>query len=196
MSVWIAGGKPGKLGPATGTSKTVLSGSRHGVSSSSGEEGIKAHREGAQEGGSTSGRVLWEAAEKAAEEGADGSPPIQLHRQFTDSGDSLLAADMGPTGVPACPGGERFRLLLEQPIASDVSLSMLHAVYPKRILVMSPHPDDDVISLGGTLIRLIDQGHEVRCRLQCMLLQVPALLPCAPGHSRVFRRCRRSTSPT
>jgi glucosamine-6-phosphate deaminase len=31
----------------------------------------------------------------------------------------------------------------------------------KRILVLSPHPDDDVISMGGTFIRLIEQGHEV-----------------------------------
>ena len=31
----------------------------------------------------------------------------------------------------------------------------------KRILVLSPHPDDDVISMGGTLDRLIEQGHEV-----------------------------------
>ena len=34
-------------------------------------------------------------------------------------------------------------------------------VYPKRALVLSPHPDDDVISMGGTLCRLVDQGHEV-----------------------------------
>ncbi|MBI35756.1 MAG: glucosamine-6-phosphate deaminase [Flavobacteriales bacterium] len=33
--------------------------------------------------------------------------------------------------------------------------------FPKRSLVLSPHPDDDVISMGGTFIRLIDQGHEV-----------------------------------
>jgi len=31
----------------------------------------------------------------------------------------------------------------------------------KRVMVFSPHPDDDVISMGGTLIRLCDQGHEV-----------------------------------
>ncbi len=31
----------------------------------------------------------------------------------------------------------------------------------KRVIVFSPHPDDDVISMGGTLKRLIDQGHEV-----------------------------------
>ena len=35
------------------------------------------------------------------------------------------------------------------------------AAFPKRVLVLSPHPDDDVISMGGTLCRLVDQGHEV-----------------------------------
>lgn len=34
-------------------------------------------------------------------------------------------------------------------------------IFPKRVLVLSPHPDDDVISMGGTLCRLVDQGHEV-----------------------------------
>ncbi|MEE9403663.1 MAG: glucosamine-6-phosphate deaminase [Algisphaera sp.] len=38
--------------------------------------------------------------------------------------------------------------------------------FPKRILVFSPHPDDDVISMGGTLIRLVDQGHEVHVAYQ------------------------------
>ncbi len=32
---------------------------------------------------------------------------------------------------------------------------------PRTILVFSPHPDDDVIAMGGTLIRLVDQGHDV-----------------------------------
>jgi glucosamine-6-phosphate deaminase len=40
------------------------------------------------------------------------------------------------------------------------------AVFPKRVLVFSPHPDDDVISMGGTLIRLADQGHEVHVAYQ------------------------------
>lgn len=31
----------------------------------------------------------------------------------------------------------------------------------KSIVVFSPHPDDDVISMGGTLIRLVEQGHKV-----------------------------------
>lgn len=32
---------------------------------------------------------------------------------------------------------------------------------PKRIICFSPHPDDDVISMGGSLIRLVEDGHEV-----------------------------------
>ncbi|HTW95120.1 MAG TPA: glucosamine-6-phosphate deaminase [Tepidisphaeraceae bacterium] len=42
----------------------------------------------------------------------------------------------------------------------------LDAIFPKRVLVFSPHPDDDVISMGGTLIRLADQGHDVRVAYQ------------------------------
>jgi len=36
----------------------------------------------------------------------------------------------------------------------------------KRSIVFSPHPDDDVISMGGTFIRLADQGHEVHVAYQ------------------------------
>jgi glucosamine-6-phosphate deaminase len=39
-------------------------------------------------------------------------------------------------------------------------------IYPKHVLVFSPHPDDDVISMGGTLIRLADHGHEVHVAYQ------------------------------
>ena len=39
-------------------------------------------------------------------------------------------------------------------------------IFPKRVVVFSPHPDDDVISMGGTLIRLADQGHEVHVAYQ------------------------------
>lgn len=39
-------------------------------------------------------------------------------------------------------------------------------IYPKRVVVFSPHPDDDVISMGGTLIRLVDQDHEVHVAYQ------------------------------
>jgi glucosamine-6-phosphate deaminase len=39
-------------------------------------------------------------------------------------------------------------------------------VYPKTVLIFSPHPDDDVISMGGTLIRLVEQGHRVHVAYQ------------------------------
>ncbi len=39
-------------------------------------------------------------------------------------------------------------------------------IFPKRCLIFSPHPDDDVISMGGTLIRLVDQKHEVHVAYQ------------------------------
>lgn len=38
--------------------------------------------------------------------------------------------------------------------------------FPKRAIIFSPHPDDDVISMGGTFIRLVDQGHEVHVAYQ------------------------------
>ncbi|QDV84880.1 glucosamine-6-phosphate deaminase [Planctomycetes bacterium TBK1r] len=39
-------------------------------------------------------------------------------------------------------------------------------VFPKRIILFSPHPDDDVISMGGTLTRLATQGHEIHVAYQ------------------------------
>ena len=38
--------------------------------------------------------------------------------------------------------------------------------YPKRSIIFSPHPDDDIISMGGTFQRLHDQGHEVHVAYQ------------------------------
>lgn len=38
--------------------------------------------------------------------------------------------------------------------------------FPKTCMIFSPHPDDDVISMGGTLIRLVDQGHDVHVAYQ------------------------------
>ena len=38
--------------------------------------------------------------------------------------------------------------------------------YPKRCIIFSPHPDDDIISMGGTFMRLHDQGHEVHVAYQ------------------------------
>jgi glucosamine-6-phosphate deaminase len=40
------------------------------------------------------------------------------------------------------------------------------SIFPKRVVIFSPHPDDDVISMGGTLLRLVDQGHEVHVAYQ------------------------------
>ncbi len=39
-------------------------------------------------------------------------------------------------------------------------------IFPKKVIIFSPHPDDDVISMGGTLIRLADHGHDVHVAYQ------------------------------
>ena len=38
--------------------------------------------------------------------------------------------------------------------------------YPKRVVIFSPHPDDDIISMGGSFMRLHDQGHDVHVAYQ------------------------------
>lgn len=38
--------------------------------------------------------------------------------------------------------------------------------YPKRVIIFSPHPDDDIISMGGTFQRLHDQGNDVHVGYQ------------------------------
>jgi glucosamine-6-phosphate deaminase len=38
--------------------------------------------------------------------------------------------------------------------------------FPKKVLIFSPHPDDDIISMGGTFQRLHDQGHDVHLAYQ------------------------------
>ena len=38
--------------------------------------------------------------------------------------------------------------------------------FPKRVVLFSPHPDDDVISMGGTFLRLVDHGHDVHVAYQ------------------------------
>jgi glucosamine-6-phosphate deaminase len=40
------------------------------------------------------------------------------------------------------------------------------APYPKKCIIFSPHPDDDIISMGGTFQRLHDQGHDVHVAYQ------------------------------
>ncbi len=38
--------------------------------------------------------------------------------------------------------------------------------FPKKVVLFSPHPDDDIISMGGTFMRLHDQGHDVHVAYQ------------------------------
>ncbi len=62
-----------------------------------------------------------------------------------------------PAGGPGKP--RRLRVAGGRPAPRE-------ADFPKRIVVFSPHPDDDVISMGGTFIRLCEQGHEVHVAYQ------------------------------
>lgn len=55
--------------------------------------------------------------------------------------------------ITGWPGGK--------PNADDTDRPERANPYPKRVIVFSPHPDDDVISMGGTLKRLVDQNHDV-----------------------------------
>jgi glucosamine-6-phosphate deaminase len=55
--------------------------------------------------------------------------------------------------ITGWPGGK--------PNADDTYRPERAVPYPKRVIVFSPHPDDDVISMGGTLRRLVVQNHDV-----------------------------------
>jgi len=55
--------------------------------------------------------------------------------------------------ITGWPGGK--------PNADDSNRPERANPYPKRVIVFSPHPDDDVISMGGTVRRLVQQGHDV-----------------------------------
>ncbi|MEG2755264.1 MAG: PIG-L family deacetylase, partial [Mucinivorans sp.] len=55
--------------------------------------------------------------------------------------------------ISGWPGGK--------PNADDATRPARSWPFPKRIVIFSPHPDDDVISMGGTFLRLVDQGHDV-----------------------------------
>ncbi len=92
-------------------------------------------------------------------------------RDYTDHGMHDLIADKGSAyainirvfnelqhTITGWPGGK--------PNADDSTRPERALPFPKRVLVFSPHPDDDVICMGGTLIRLVDQGHEVHVAYQ------------------------------
>lgn len=60
--------------------------------------------------------------------------------------------------ITGWPGGK--------PNADDSNRPERAKPFPKRVVIFSPHPDDDVISMGGTFIRLVDQGHDVHVAYQ------------------------------
>jgi glucosamine-6-phosphate deaminase len=60
--------------------------------------------------------------------------------------------------ITGWPGGKPNANLPEHPERSEP--------YPKRCIIFSPHPDDDIISMGGTFQRLHDQGHDVHVAYQ------------------------------
>ncbi|MCF0175534.1 MAG: glucosamine-6-phosphate deaminase [Bacteroidales bacterium] len=55
--------------------------------------------------------------------------------------------------ITGWPGGK--------PDADDSTRPVPSSPFPKKVVIFSPHPDDDVISMGGTFIRLVEQGHDV-----------------------------------
>ncbi|MEL6389963.1 MAG: glucosamine-6-phosphate deaminase [Bacteroidota bacterium] len=60
--------------------------------------------------------------------------------------------------ITGWPGGK--------PNADDSTRPERKSPGKKRVILFSPHPDDDVISMGGTFLRLVDQGHEVHVAYQ------------------------------
>jgi glucosamine-6-phosphate deaminase len=60
--------------------------------------------------------------------------------------------------ITGWPGGK--------PKADDTRRPERANPFPKKSVIFSPHPDDDVISMGGTLLRLVDQGHDVHVAYQ------------------------------
>ena len=60
--------------------------------------------------------------------------------------------------ITGWPGGK--------PGADDSTRPVKSLPFPKTVLIFSPHPDDDVISMGGTFIRLVEQGHNVHVAYQ------------------------------
>ena len=60
--------------------------------------------------------------------------------------------------ITGWPGGK--------PDADDTNRPERATPFPKKVIIFSPHPDDDVISMGGTFQRLVNQGHEVHVAYQ------------------------------
>jgi len=60
--------------------------------------------------------------------------------------------------ITGWPGGKPNAVIPAHPERS--------APHPKKVLIFSPHPDDDIISMGGTFMRLQEQGHDVHVAYQ------------------------------
>lgn len=60
--------------------------------------------------------------------------------------------------ITGWPGGK--------PNADDTNRPERATPFPKKVIIFSPHPDDDVISMGGTFRRLVDQKHDVHVAYQ------------------------------
>lgn len=60
--------------------------------------------------------------------------------------------------ITGWPGGK--------PNADDTNRPERANPSKKRVIIFSPHPDDDVISMGGTFLRLVEQGHDVHVAYQ------------------------------
>ncbi|MEH0153820.1 glucosamine-6-phosphate deaminase [Limibacter armeniacum] len=71
---------------------------------------------------------------------------------------NIRAFNMLQHTITGWPGGK--------PNADDTQRPERAEPAKKRVLIFSPHPDDDVISMGGTLDRLVQQGHEVHVAYQ------------------------------
>ncbi|MDH5379412.1 MAG: glucosamine-6-phosphate deaminase [Cyclobacteriaceae bacterium] len=99
-------------------------------------------------------------------------PILKLTDQdYNEHGLNELLTDQGPAyminirvfnmlqhTITGWPGGK--------PNADDSQRPERRNPESKRIIIFSPHPDDDVISMGATFMRLIDQGHEVHVAYQ------------------------------
>ena len=101
-----------------------------------------------------------------------GKPVLKLtNEDYNDNGLSELVALYGSAynvnikifnnlqhTITGWPGGK--------PNADDTHRPERAAPYPKRVLIFSPHPDDAVVSMGGTVRRLVQQGHDVSIAFQ------------------------------
>lgn len=101
-----------------------------------------------------------------------GKPILKLtNKDYNENGLSELLALFGSAynvnikifndlqhTITGWPGGK--------PNADDTYRPERAKPFPKRVVVFSPHPDDDVISMGGTIRRLVEQKHDVHVAYQ------------------------------